>query len=123
MHAAGCRIRSKALAMPAAGDHQTFPPVVLLVSAVGLLFYGLMGLALGFTGVVFSAGSATVTTVYLAVEFVLGWCVLLIHDSQRPFATYWLRLLSCSSKNDCTIAPLSTAHRALLCKFRIALQI
>ena len=58
-----------------AGDHQTFPPVVLLIAALGLLFYGLLGIALGFAGVVFSAGSVTVTTIILAIEFVFGWCV------------------------------------------------
>lgn len=30
-----------------AGNHETFPPIVLLVAAVGVLFYGLLGLALG----------------------------------------------------------------------------
>ena len=30
-----------------AGNHDTFPPVVLLVAALGVLFYGLLGLTLG----------------------------------------------------------------------------
>lgn len=51
----------------------TFPPIVLLVAALCILTYGLLGVTLGFAGLVFNTGSALVTAVCLAVEFPFGW--------------------------------------------------
>lgn len=67
------------------GNKVLYPPVMELIAAVCLTFYGLIGIAVGLTAVVFKAGNAVVTASYLAITFVFGWFFFCVTLGKFPF--------------------------------------
>lgn len=58
------------------GDHNTFPPVVLLIAAVGLTFYSLLALFIGFLEIAFDWGNKTLTVrLYTYIGAINSFCI------------------------------------------------